>query len=180
MIWETGSMELRFPWAFQHRGFHAYTGVSPRNRENGHPEQKYPRKRFRASLVAQMVKHLPAMQETWVRFLGWEDPLEKEMAIHSSTLAWKIPWTEEPERTQSTDSQRVGHDWANLFKLKKKKRKEICLFKKFLFVELQCCVNYCCTAKWLSYTYIHLYIFLWSFSIMVYHRILKIVPCATQ
>ena len=49
-----------------------------------------------ASLVAQMVKHLPAMQETWVQSLGWEDPLEKEMATHSSTLARKIPWTKEP------------------------------------------------------------------------------------
>ena len=48
-----------------------------------------------------MVKHLPATRETRVRFLGWEDPLEKEMAIHSSTLAWKIPWTEEPDRPQS-------------------------------------------------------------------------------
>ena len=50
------------------------------------------------SLVAQTVKHLSAMQETWVRSLGWEDPLEKEMSIHSSTIAWKIPWTEEPCR----------------------------------------------------------------------------------
>ena len=66
----------------------------------------------RASLVAQTVKRLPAMRETWVRFLGREDPLEKEMAIHSSTLAWKIPWTEEPDRLQSMGSQRVGHDWA--------------------------------------------------------------------
>ena len=65
-----------------------------------------------ASLVAHMVKHLPAMQETQVRFLGREDPLEKEMAIHSSTLAWKIPWTEEPDRLQSMGSRRVGHDWA--------------------------------------------------------------------
>ena len=65
---------------------------------------------LRASLVAQMVKHLPAMQETWVRFLGWEDPLEKEMAIHSSTLAWKILWMEEPDRLQSTGLQRVRHD----------------------------------------------------------------------
>ena len=47
-----------------------------------------------ASLIAQLVKNLPAMQETWVQFLGWEDPLEKEMAIHSNILAWKIPWTE--------------------------------------------------------------------------------------
>ena len=63
-----------------------------------------------ASLVAQTVKCLPAMQETRVRFLGREDPLEKEMEIHSSTLAWKIPWTEEPGRLQSMGSQRVGHD----------------------------------------------------------------------
>ena len=47
-------------------------------------------------LVAQRIKHLPAMQETWVRYLGWEDPLEKEMATHSSILAWRIPWTKEP------------------------------------------------------------------------------------
>ena len=60
---------------------------------------------LRASLAAQTVKHLPAMQETRVRFLGWEDPLEKEMAIHSSTLAWKTPWTEEPDRLQSMGSQ---------------------------------------------------------------------------
>ena len=57
-----------------------------------------------------MVKSLPAMWETWVRFLGWEDPLEKEMAPHSSILAWKIPWTEKPDRLQSMGSQRVGHD----------------------------------------------------------------------
>ena len=64
------------------------------------------------SLVAQMVKHLPVMWETRVQSLGWEDPLEKEMAIHSSTLAWKVPWMEEPSRLQSMGSQRVGHDWA--------------------------------------------------------------------
>ena len=63
-----------------------------------------------ASLVAQLVKNLPSMQETWVLSLDWEDPLEKEMAIHSSTIAWKIPWTEEPRRLQSNGSQRVGHD----------------------------------------------------------------------
>ena len=63
-----------------------------------------------ASLVAQMVKHLPAMRETLVQPLGWEDPLEKEMATHSSTLAWEIPWMEEPGRLQSMGSQRVGHD----------------------------------------------------------------------
>ena len=57
-----------------------------------------------------MVKHLPAMKETWVLSLGRKDPLEKEMATHSSTLAWKITWTEEPGRLQSMGSQRVGHD----------------------------------------------------------------------
>ena len=64
----------------------------------------------RASLVAQMVKCLPAMRETWVRSLGWEDPLEKEMATHSSILAWRTPQTEEPGRLQSTGLQRVGHN----------------------------------------------------------------------
>ena len=63
-----------------------------------------------ASLVAQRVKCLPTMQETQVRSLGREDPLEKGMATHSSTLAWKIPWTEEPGGLQSKGSQRVGHD----------------------------------------------------------------------
>ena len=65
-----------------------------------------------ASQVAQRLKHLPAMREAWVRSLGQEDPLEKEMATHSSILAWRIPWTEEPGGLQSTGSQRVGHDWA--------------------------------------------------------------------
>ena len=60
--------------------------------------------------MAQTVKCLSAMQETWVRSLGWEDPLEKEMAALSSILAWKIPWTAEPGRLLSTGSQRVGHD----------------------------------------------------------------------
>ena len=62
-----------------------------------------------AFLVAQTGKRLPAMRKTWVRFLGREEPLEKEMAIHSSTLSWKIPWTEEPDRLQSMGSQRVRH-----------------------------------------------------------------------
>ena len=62
--------------------------------------------------VAQTVKHLPAMWETWVQSLGWQDPLKKEMATHPSTLAWKIPRTEEPGRLQSMESQRVRNDWA--------------------------------------------------------------------
>ena len=64
----------------------------------------------RASLVAQRVKRLPAVWETWVQSLGQEDPLQKEMAAHSSILAWKIPWKEEPSRLQSMGSQRVGHN----------------------------------------------------------------------
>ena len=62
------------------------------------------------SLVSQRLKNLPAMQEMWVRSLGWEDPLEKGMATHSSIPAWGIPWTEEPGGLQSMGSQRVGHD----------------------------------------------------------------------
>ena len=64
----------------------------------------------RASLVAQMVKNLPTMQETWVQSLGQEYLREKEMATYSSILAWKIPWTEEPGRLQSMGSLRVGYD----------------------------------------------------------------------
>ena len=65
---------------------------------------------LRASLVAQTVKHLLVMRETQVASLDGQDPLEKEMATHSSILAWRIPWTEEPDRLQSMGSQRVGHD----------------------------------------------------------------------
>ena len=64
----------------------------------------------RASLVAQIVENPPAVQETWVRSLGQEDPLEEGMAAHPSILAWRIPWTEEPGRLQSMGSQRVRHD----------------------------------------------------------------------
>ena len=67
-------------------------------------------KTFGASLIAQSVKNPPAMQQTQVQSLGWEDPLEKEMASHSSILAWKIPRTEEPGRLQPMGSQRIGHD----------------------------------------------------------------------
>ena len=65
---------------------------------------------MQASVVAQMVKNPPAMEETWVRSLGWEDPLAKGMATHSTILAWRIPWTEEPNGLQSTGWQRVRHD----------------------------------------------------------------------
>ena len=63
-----------------------------------------------ASLVAQMLKRLPATWQTWIQSLGQADPLEKEMATHSSTFAWKMPWTEEPGGLQSTGSQRAGHN----------------------------------------------------------------------
>ena len=66
----------------------------------------------RASLVAQSVKNLPVVQETRVQSLGWEDPLEREMATHSSILAWKISWTKEPRGLQYMELQRVRHDWA--------------------------------------------------------------------
>ena len=65
-------------------------------------------------MVAEMVKRQPTMWETWVRSLDREDPLEKEVAIHSSTIAWKIPWTEEPGRLQSMGSQRVGHSFTTV------------------------------------------------------------------
>ena len=67
-------------------------------------------KQHRASLVVQMVKNLPATRDTWAQSLDWEDPLEKEMATHSSIPAWRIPLTEEPGRLQSMESQRVRHD----------------------------------------------------------------------
>ena len=72
---------------------------------------------FGASLVAEMVKHLPTMQENWVWSLGQEDPLEKEMETHSSTLAWKIPWMEEHGRLQSMGPQRVEQDWVTSLSL---------------------------------------------------------------
>ena len=68
-------------------------------------------------MVAQTVKRLPTMRKTRVWSLGWEYPLEKETATHSSTLAWKIPWTEDPSRLQSMGSQRVGHNWATSLSL---------------------------------------------------------------
>ena len=67
------------------------------------------------SLVAQMVKNLPAMRETWVQFLGWEDPLEEGTAAHSIILAWSSPWTEEAGWLQSMGSQRVRHDWVTTY-----------------------------------------------------------------
>ena len=73
-----------------------------------------PIKTARASLVPQLIKNPPAKQETRVQSLGREDPLEKETAAHSNTLAWRVPWTEEPGRLQSMGSQRVGHRATSL------------------------------------------------------------------
>ena len=72
-----------------------------------------------ASLVAQKIKNLPSVQETQVWSLGWEDPLQKGMATHSSILTWRIPWTEEPGGLQSMGWQRVRHDWATTLSLKR-------------------------------------------------------------
>ena len=72
----------------------------------------YPLQYSWASLVTHMVKNLPAMRETWVQSLGWEDSLEKGMATHSSILAWRIPWAEEPDELESMGSQRVRPKWA--------------------------------------------------------------------
>ena len=100
---------------------------------------------WQTSLVAQTVMHLPTMQETRVRSLGWEDPLEKEMEIHSSTIAWKIPWTEEPGRLQSTGSQRVGHDrvkWVSYILSESLLFNWISVFVVYLFPSF-CCKLIC-------------------------------------
>ena len=81
--------------------------------------------------MAQTVKNLPAVQETRVRSLGWEDPLEKEMAIHSSILAWRIPWTEEPGGLESMGPQRVRNDWAKHFHF------HFCKFRRINTTELE-------------------------------------------
>ena len=88
------------------------------------------------SLVAQTVKRLPTMQETRVRSLGREDPLEKAMATHSSIHAWKIPWAKEPGKLQSMGSQGVGHDWATSFHFQDLFR-SILIFQKVKYPELE-------------------------------------------
>ena len=75
-----------------------------------HSSFLFPKASPGASLMAQLVKNLPAVQEIWVQSLGWEDPLEKGTAAHSSILAWRIPWTEEPGGLQSMGSQRLRHN----------------------------------------------------------------------
>ena len=98
-------MSQLFPSGGQSIGASASASVLPMNIQGWFPLGL-------TSLVAQMVKRLSTIRETWVPSLGQEDPLEKEMAILSSTIAWKIPWTEEPSRLQSMGLQRVGHDWV--------------------------------------------------------------------
>ena len=87
-----------------------YPGSITGSGKSAGEEMDYPLQYSWASLVAQLVKNLPAMQETWVQTLGWEDPLEKGIATCSSVLAWRIPWTEEPGGLQSMGSQRVRHN----------------------------------------------------------------------
>ena len=99
-------IKVQHPWTYL-KGIHLRFVVQEENKSYRFVLQ---RQSWFCSLVAQRVKHLPAMQETRVQFLGWEDPLEKEIAPHSSILAWKIPWVEKPVRLQSMGSQRVGHD----------------------------------------------------------------------
>ena len=85
-------------------------GLIPRLGRSPGEGKGYPRQYSWAFVVAQLVKNLPAIWETWVLSLGWEDPLEEDKATHSSILAWRIPWTEELGRLQSMGSQRVRHD----------------------------------------------------------------------
>ena len=102
-----------------------------------------------ASLVAQRLKHLPGMRETRVWSLGREDPLEKEMATHSSILAWRIPWREEPGRLQSMGSQRVGHDWETSLHFTDtctiQKHVWLLFFSIFMILPL---FQICCSCQW--------------------------------
>ena len=105
--------------------------------------------------MAQRLKRLPEMRETWVRSQGWEDSLEKEMATHSSILAWRIPWTEEPGGLQSTGSQRVRHDWVtSLYKpillIQGQNIKHICL--PSLSTVAIFLSQYICGLIWLSFS----------------------------
>ena len=94
-------------------------GRKKKKKKTGYPFPGFPEHVISKQLekVAQTVKHLPTKWETRIRSLGWEDLLQKEMATHSSILAWKIPWTKEPGGLQSMGSQRVGHDWATSLSL---------------------------------------------------------------
>ena len=95
-----------------------------------------------------MVKCLPATWETWVRSLDQEDPLEKEMATHSSTLAWKIPWTEKPGRLQSMGSQRVEHNWATSFSFPFFLVTVYIIHIKCMFINVKCSSIWCFGYIW--------------------------------
>ena len=98
--------------------------------------------------MVQIVKNLPAMRKTWVQSLGQEDPLEKEMATHSSILDWRIPWTEEPGRLQSLGSQRVWHDWAtNTHTHKPTQPFKINWMELISFVLKDSCLFFCCVLE---------------------------------
>ena len=96
-----------------------------------------------AFLVAQVVKNPPAMWETWVWSLGWEDPLEEGMATHSSILAWRIPWTEEPGGLQFMGSWRAGHNWAN----------KHAHFELIFVEDMRFCLGLCLFCLWMSNCY---------------------------
>ena len=104
----SSTIAWKIPWTEEPGRLHVVHGVAKsRTRLSDFTSLHAPRQ---ASLVAQTVKNLPAMQETWVRSLGWEDSLEKGVATHSSILAWRVPWTEEPGGQHSMGSQRVRQD----------------------------------------------------------------------
>ena len=109
----------------------SWAGLLKNNRKPIHEiEPKY--HQARASLMTQMVTHLSAVQETQVQSPGWDDPLKKEMAALSSTLAWKIPWMEEPSRLQSMGSQRVRHDWETSLSLSSSSN--VLIYRKMLAI----------------------------------------------
>ena len=111
----SSTLAWRIPWEEEPGGLQSMG--SQRVRHDWATELNWTEHVWIASLVAQRLKCIPAMRETWVWSLGSEDPLEKETATHSSILAWRIPWTEEPGGLQSTESQRVGHDSVNSLSL---------------------------------------------------------------
>ena len=108
MAIHSSTIAWKIPWTEEPGRLHVVHGVAKsRTRLSDFTSLHAPRQ---ASLVAQTVKNLPAMQETWVRSLDWEDSLEKGVATHSSILAWRVPWTEEPGGQHSMGSQRVRQD----------------------------------------------------------------------
>ena len=98
--------------SYREHGWDVFDKENSERRANGQGELLISRKVYWIPWMAQTVKNLPAMQETWIGSLGQEDTLRKGMATHSSIFAWRIPWTEEPDGLQSMGSQRVGHSWV--------------------------------------------------------------------